>query len=270
MGEQGKPPKAKKNRRQHPSTDTDESFNIVSENTVELLIKKALEDALKDFQKSIQQIIKKELSDMQTRISSVVAENNKLKAKQTDLEKKVHDLEAKVSGCEKELSTGQEQWKETTILNNDTEQYSRRWCLRFHGIPVNPDKDCKQQVIDLLRDELKIGTVHFDDLDAAHRVGRGRNEKPPAIIARFFRRDDCHRILTSRRALKGSGFVITDDLTHMNVKLLNRARIHAGVASTWSWNGSIWIQTEKGHKGKIQLFDDLNNVIARIDNRRQQ
>ena len=56
----------------------------------------------------------------------------------------------------------------------------------------------------------------------------------------------------------------------MNVKLMNRARIHAGIKSTWSWNGHIWVQAENGRKARIDIFDDIDATIDRAGRQRDR
>ena len=56
----------------------------------------------------------------------------------------------------------------------------------------------------------------------------------------------------------------------MNVKLINRARIHARIKSTWSWNGHIWVQAENGWKARIDIFDDIDATIDRAGRQRDR
>ena len=97
----------------------------------------------------------------------------------------------------------------------------------------------------------------MEDIETAHRVGRPVDGKSQAVIVKLRSRKRRHEVLASRRALKGSRIVISEDLTQLNQKLLNRARLDPGVKSVWSWNGVIWIVKQDGRKSKVELFQDI-------------
>ena len=61
---------------------------------------------------------------------------------------------------------------------------------------------------------------------------------------------------------------ISEDLTTINIKQMSRARNHAGIKSTWSWNGHIWVQAENGRKATIDMFDDIDAAIDRSGRQR--
>ena len=104
--------------------------------------------------------------------------------------------------------------------------------------------------------------IKTNDIDAAHRIGKPRGDKPPAIIVRFFRRDHRDQIIVKRRELRGTGYGITEDLTRLNLLLINRAKLHTDITSAWSWNGSVWALTTSGHKIKLEPFDVISKVIG--------
>ena len=120
------PPKLS-NRRQQEASGSDDSFNVISENTVELMINKATKGALKDFKITIQEEVRAE-------IDSVSAENELLKRQHEEAQTTISALAAKVAKADKEINSNHEQWKDTIRHCNENEQYSRRWCLHFHGI----------------------------------------------------------------------------------------------------------------------------------------
>ena len=123
-------------------------------------------------------------------------------------------------------------------------------------------EDVKKEVVGIIRQKLHIKSLTEKDIEAAHRIGWARGGKPRAIIVRFQSRDNAQRVISARRQLKLSGYVITEDLTDLNQKLLNRARFHEGVNSAWSWNGHIWCETKAAPKIKLRVYDNLNAVIA--------
>ena len=59
------------------------------------------------------------------------------------------------------------QINEAKVIANDTEQYTRTQNIRILGLPVK-DGDCKETVVDFLRNKLKICDTTRDDIKAAH------------------------------------------------------------------------------------------------------
>ena len=106
-----------------------------------------------------------------------------------------------------------------------------------------------------------------DDIEAAHRLAPRSDGKPAAMIVRFQRRDRKQSVLSRRRNLKGSGQSISEDLTHLNFKLLNRIQNHEQVESCWASNGKI-LGRVTGIQKKIQfrLFETVEETIARVSN----
>ena len=57
------------------------------------------------------------------------------------------------------------------------------------------------------------------EIEAAHRVGISRNNRPQAMIVRFARRDSRMEVLKNRKCRKNSQFIVTEDLTRLIVLL---------------------------------------------------
>ena len=56
-----------------------------------------------------------------------------------------------------------------------------------------------------------------------------------------------------------------EDLTAMNVKLMNRLKNLDHVKNNWSVNGKIYCVTDSGKKIKVDLFDDIEAKIREIN-----
>ena len=93
---------------------------------------------------------------------------------------------------------------------DEQEQYSRRVCLEIKGIAVDRDEDTNEivcKVADIM------GISIQEDISISHRLPPGKQWEdkdgfvhqpdPPAIIAKFVRRDDAIAIYRSRYKLKG-------------------------------------------------------------------
>ena len=226
--------------------------------------------ALEDYKSSIMKTVQSKLSALTEEIQIISDEKDALVREVSDLKNKLSEQTEQIETIK--LQGNKDMWNEVMVRSNDNEQYMRRWSIRIHGHPLSdrPKEDCKKEKISILHTKLKLNFITENDIDAAHRIGRSRDEKPPAIIVRFFKRDIISKILAIRRDLKKTGYVITVDLTNLNQKLLNRARFHYNINTAWSWNGSIWCVTKAGHKIKLRLYEDINERIRNASRQHHQ
>jgi hypothetical protein len=76
------------------------------------------------------------------------------------------------------------------------------------------------------------------------------------------RRDVKQMVLKARRALKDTGFSITEDLTSSNMRLLNRVNNSELIDTSWSINGKIYgIPLNPSDKIQFHLFDSVSDTI---------
>ena len=124
-----------------------------------------------------------------------------------------------------------------TVLDNNNkalsdemdalEQYSRRNCLLFHGVP-DTDPDTTDSVISLCKGKLDVN-VSREIIDRSHprgqrNVGPSGEYKPRPIIVKFRSYETRRLVFSAKRRLKGTQFVITDNLTKRRNDLLNKVR----------------------------------------------
>ena len=184
---------------------------------------------------------------------------------------KVVALEAKVKVLENQLASYQNALEEH-------EQYSRRNCLRIHGIVEKPDEQTDDVVIKLIRDKLEIA-IRPEDLDRSHRVPvraqdlgdrrrphHGRevaddlSPPPKPIIIKFARYNVRQQVYAARHNLKGTKVYIHEDLTRERSKLVYQARNHDMVKKIWTNDGRISVLTKNDKKVKIRTINDLNKL----------
>ena len=77
------------------------------------------------------------------------------------------------------------------IKCDDNEQYSRRSCLRIHGVEVKENED-EDGIMNVLEDCYSSVNLQFDvkDIDRAHRIGlpytdKNSGKKVKLIIVKF-------------------------------------------------------------------------------------
>ena len=102
---------------------------------------------------------------------------------------------------------------------DDSEQYSRRLCLRVDGIAV-PNKDQKEDCVEMVHELFNEAGVKIDkdSIDRAHRIGRVNNHGKQQIIVRFksFR----ERTLVYKHRKECKSAKISLDLTKRRLNLL--------------------------------------------------
>ena len=131
---------------------------------------------------------------------------------------KITQLETKISSLEKQLSSFQSDIEEQ-------EQYSRRNCLRFHGIRETDDESTDEVVIKVIRERLGVD-IQPQDLDRSHRIPLrnrehvGNNVDNPAakpIIVKFARYNIRSRVYAAKKGTKRLELI--NDLLMMDASL---------------------------------------------------
>ena len=135
---------------------------------------------------------------------------------------------------------------------NETEQYSRRNCLRVSGVPESPNEDTDELIMSIAT-AIDVD-LDLRDVDRSHRLGKpSTTESPRArpryILVKFATYKMRHkfykaRTLTEDRGHKG--VFINEDLTKARSKLLYevRRRVKSDqLKSAWSADGTILIRT---------------------------
>ena len=154
---------------------------------------------------------------------------------------------------------------------NDLEQYTRRNNIRIYGLN-DRDKDESAQettyaVLNFLREKLEIG-LKPGDIDIAHRIGRFQSNWNRIVICCFVSRTQRNEVMKKRSALKGTQFVIKEDLTRRNAKLLEKTSELENVQSVWSDQGKIiallknGTQTGKKNTMVVTLSTDLSKPLV--------
>ena len=95
---------------------------------------------------------------------------------------KLHDLDQQIQKLQKSI----------VDINNtldDQEQYSRRSCLRFHGVKETSSENTDSVIINLVKEKLNV-VLQPSDIDRSHRITpRNPTEAEPAtprvIIVKF-------------------------------------------------------------------------------------
>ena len=182
--------------------------------------------------------------DLQKQNETIVSLNKKVNV----LEKKVNDLQR---------------------TSDEQEQYSRRYSLRFHGIPEQPHEDTSQLITDTVREHMGI-SLNPSDVDRSHHV-TPRNWKrddsngdsrprPRPIIIKFATYSPRHAVYSARSKLKGTNIYIHEDLTAERQALVNDLRSHELVNKVWTLDGKVTALLKNGRKVRVASKADIDKL----------
>ena len=78
------------------------------------------------------------------------------------------------------------------------------------------------------------------------------------------REDVRDRIIVKRKVkLKSTKIAIVEDLTSLNMEVLNRLRNNDAVQKTWSWNEHIRALLNNGKKIQVRPFESIEDCLAK-------
>ena len=194
----------------------------------------------KQIQKAVEAAITKAGLVSNDRISLLITdlEKNLKLSFASEIEKITKPLVDRVVALEGKLSLYEAHLNEMENRLEESEQYSRRSCLRIYGVPLKENgdetsKNCLTKVKKVFKD-LEVA-VPDDCIDRAHRIGRIKTsndgEKQQAVIVKF--RSWEKRVAVYRSRKKLDNINISLDLTPKRANLFSvareRVKNHSGI-----------------------------------------
>ena len=188
-------------------------------------------------------------------------------------EKEIAELKAEVAA---QRTTINEQENRLAEL----EQYSRRNCLLFTGVPERKDENTVQLAIDLA----KLTNVKLDrsEIDRAHRVGKPRAPAPgqnPAsprpLIVKYVSYLKREAVWFGRKELKqakpsrGSSFAegelknafIQENLTRKNQEIMYQARQLRRAGKLWAvWSDGCIVKAKKTQQAATTRLNSKSDL----------
>ena len=124
------------------------------------------------------------------------------------------------------------------------EQYSRKNNLKIFGLVHNEGENCAKKMQKMVKEKLKINVAE-EDVEIAHRLPASRQEnQEKAVIVKFRNPGVRYAILKARRALKGTGISICEDISASVLSTLKSLRENPNTKDAWCWNGKIFIKDQ--------------------------
>ena len=113
-------------------------------------------------------------------------------------------------------------------------------------------------------------SIPEDATELAHPLPTRKPTVPPqpgisaptpdlVVIARFRDRNTRDAVIRERQKLKGTPVTIVEDLTALNVEVMNRVKNSELVVKSWSpsWNGHIYAILKNKKKIKVRTFQAI-------------
>ena len=150
-------------------------------------------------------------------------------------DEKISEQHAKIEKFEWTITIHENAIDQLLVKCDDNEQYSRRSCLRIHGVEVKENED-DDGIINVLEDCYSSVNLQFDanDIDHAHCIGlsytdKNSDKKVKSIIAKFRSWEARQRFYKGRPryyadSSKKPGFTVSVDLTKRRYLLLTKAK----------------------------------------------
>ncbi|GFS17934.1 LINE-1 type transposase domain-containing protein 1 [Elysia marginata] len=101
-------------------------------------------------------------------------------------------------------------------------------------------------------------------IDVADRIGPFKKDYDRALIVRFTTHSAASEVLAKRRALKGSGITIAEDLTPTNAAKFRKFREIKCVQRAWTKRGEIYVKGEDGFVLKVGPRDTVEDITKRL------
>ena len=258
-----KPPSSSSSEQeQHPSPSEDQTDFVFMENTESNFTLKTVVDKINLLRSELLNKIEENKSEI---IDQLITENKALTNEISNLKDSLKQKDKKITSLEKD------------VLN--LQQYVRRNNLEICGIPDEiSDADLEDKVIAIA----KSIDVEFtkSDIEACHRLKKGKNERYARTIIRFVNRKSCDNLHKNKKNLKNAkvklsaigiqgNIFINCNLAPYSKYLWSKCKKLYDdkiINRFWVYNGSIFIASREDDNGrKIEHMNDLVNTFPGYD-----
>lgn len=252
-----------------PETSTNDEGGVsgavepIGVDDMENIVAKAIEAALRVIREEVNakfQHLNDYIAELEARIENLEG------AKQARDDNDLAEQSTALSNQQLQLTLEaiKEENRRTRCAANDTEQYGRRHNLRFRGLKLKNNENCRNVVCGFINSNLKV-TIREEDIEVAHQLPVRPAISPtttgtvpePIIIARFRDRNIRDAVIRQRKELKGTRCTIVEDLTSLNVEVMNRLRNSDQVDKCWSWNGHIYALLKNKKKIRVRPYQTI-------------
>ena len=215
---------------------------------------------IKNVEKEITQIFEnaKEMKEGQIKTKKQLAELTEaidfISNKFDEYKKERKEKEEIIKALEDSLSNMSKREDSLSGQIDKQEQYLRRNCLLLHGIAENRNEKTDDLHIATINKQLELSITEAD-IKSTNRIGKSRDvgQKLRPAIVKFVRYNDRKNV--TEKKLKGKNIAITESLTAIRMKKLNKGREIYDFKNVCTSDGKILFKDESGN---ISLFFDYS------------
>ena len=199
--------------------------------------------------------------------SDLLKEMGVMSGEIVSLKTKLNKSEQTISAMKDELKVMRDEIQNVQDKQDDAEQYSRRNCVRVHGIPEVEGENTDSIVIKIGEE---VGADIFSDsIDRSHRVGRKGDYSRP-IICKFTSHKTKLALLKAKKRLaeinteklfNAKKVFVNEDLSQQRAMIATKARSlkkDKRISDTWTRDGVIFIRTLSGTVERVTTLRGLN------------
>nr|CAH7745579.1 unnamed protein product [Callosobruchus chinensis] len=196
-------------------------------------------------------------------ITELFADDNFINLLAGKLEQKLErrlcipEMKEKVNELQKEMVSLKHQNSQLQGEVDKLNQHIKRKSLIIHGIKESSNEDIRNTVTKFFKDRLNTN-IPSEELENCFRIGRKPNGKRP-VLTTLRLQSTKWSLLKNRKALKGTGITITEDMTKANYNLLKKAKEQLGQENVWFYGGLI-----KGKLGSMKYTIENEDDIDRL------
>lgn len=132
--------------------------------------------------------------------------------------------------------------------------------LRIYGIKESKNENVPELVKKIFTDKLSLELDDFKMISCYRiKTNHDNTRKTRPVIVRFATSEDCRKVISRKKNLKGSNITIAEDLTKYRYEIFVNAREYFGKRNVWSQSGKICILSN-GKKHYIKSDTELRQI----------
>lgn len=170
-----------------------------------------------------------------------------------NIDEKFVKLQLNLKSFQKQLNKNRTDLIKIDHRVDSLEQYTRRCNLRFYGLQHPHQENVSTTLMNFIINHLKISDFTINDIEHSYKVSE------QMCIAKFKSHEMKQKIYNSKKILKGTKFVIREDLTVFRHKAVLAAVSKYGPSNVWTIDGKIRLKIQ-GDTIKPTL-EDLEKII---------
>lgn len=228
-------------------------------NITPVLEKTLIPSIEKSLQRSIEKIIENIMPKIMESCVSLI------ESKILNYESNINELSSDITLLNEKVVAQEFEIAELKTKLDEGEQYSRRNCLRVHGVKLENGQSSDSKIIAIANNDLGVNLA-LTDIDRSHPIGAKSQDGKIQLIVRFTSYRARDLVYRARTKLKNNSekIFISEDLTkprHRLVKLLLDKRKSGHIHNVWSYDGRIFFRKAPDSKPVlVKSIDDIAKI----------